>query len=121
MNTYDVVSSIAMMGAPQGQPGQSGGGGMLGMLLPMVIIFGIFYFMLIRPQQRKEKERQKMIDEVKSGARVMFCGGMIGTVTNIKDGMFLIKVADNVKVEVARGAVNRVLERDEKPEASENK
>lgn len=121
MNTYDIVSSVAMMGPPPGQQGQASGGGMLGMLLPMIIIFGIFYFMLIRPQQRKEKERQKMIDEVKSGKRVMFCGGMIGTVTNVKDGIFIIKVADNVKVEVARGAVNRVLEKDEKPVAGDSK
>jgi preprotein translocase subunit YajC len=121
VNTYNVMSSIAMMGPQPGQQGQSGGGSMLGLLLPMIIIFGIFYIMLIRPQQRKEKERQKMIDEVKSGERVMFCGGMIGTVTNIKDGIFLIKVAENVKVEVARGAVNRVLAKDEKPEAGESK
>jgi len=121
VNSYDIISTFAMMGPPPGQDGQSTGGGMLGMLLPMIIIFGIFYFMLIRPQQRKEKERQKMIDAVKSGERVMFCGGMIGTVTNVKDGIFLIKVADGVKVEVARGAVNRVLEKDEKPEAGESK
>lgn len=114
MNIYDTMSSIAMMGPPSGAQGQQGGG-LLGMMVPMIIIFGIFYFMLIRPQQRKEKERQKMIDEVKSGERVMFCGGMIGTVTNVKDGVFVIKVADGVKVEVARGAVNRVLEKDEKP------
>lgn len=119
MNTYDSMSCIAMMGPPGGAQGQ--GGGLMAMMVPMIIIFGIFYFMLIRPQQRKEKERQKMIDEVKSGERVMFCGGMIGTVTNVKDGIFVIKVAENVKVEVARGAVNRVLEKDEKPEAGESK
>ena len=94
---------------------------MVGMLLPMVIIFGIFYFMLIRPQQRKEKERRKMIDEIKSGERVLFCGGMIGTVTNVKDGLFVVKIAENVKVEVARGAVTKVLEKDEKPEAIDTK
>jgi preprotein translocase subunit YajC len=110
-----------MMGPPPGQQGQQGAGSMLGMLLPMIIIFAIFYFMLIRPQQRKEKERQKMIDEVKSGERVMFCGGMIGTVTNVKDGVFVIKIADNVKVEVARGAIARVLGKDEKPETSDSK
>ena len=113
--------SIAMMGPPPGQQGQPQGGGILGMLLPMVIIFAIFYFMLIRPQQRKEKERQKMIDQIKSGERVMFCGGMIGTVVNLKDVILVIKVADSVKVEVARGAVNRVLEKDEKPVTTDTK
>ena len=95
--------------------------GKLGMLPFIVIMFGIFYFMIIRPQQRKEKERRKMIDEVKSGERVLFCGGMIGTVTNVKDGVFVVKIAENVKVEVARGAVTRVLEKDEKPEAGDSK
>lgn len=83
-------------------------------MIPMVIIFAIFYFMMIRPQQRKEKERRKMIDEIKTGARVMFSGGILGTVTNVKESTFVIKIADKVKVEVARGAVSRVVEKGEK-------
>lgn len=101
---------MAMMGPPAG--GQSGNP--LGMLMPMVIIFGIFYFMMIRPQQRKDKERRKMIDELKSGDRILFSGGIIGTVTNVKDQILAVKIAENVKVEIARGAVNRVLAKDEK-------
>jgi preprotein translocase subunit YajC len=94
-------------------PGQ-GQGNPLGMLAPMIIIFAIFYFMLIRPQQRKEKERKAMIANVKSGARVMFSGGILGTITNVKETTFVVKIADNVKIEVARGAVSRVLEKGEK-------
>ena len=86
----------------------------LGMFAPMLIIFAIFYFMLIRPQQRKEKARRKMIAEVKSGERVVFSGGIIGTITNAKESTFVIKIADNVKIEVARGAVSRVIEKGEK-------
>ncbi|MBL7077188.1 MAG: preprotein translocase subunit YajC [Kiritimatiellae bacterium] len=86
------------------------------MMVPMLFIFAIFYFMLIRPQQRKEKERKRMIDELKTGARVMFSGGIIGTVTNVKDAVFVIKIADGVKIEVARGAVSKILEKGEKPE-----
>jgi preprotein translocase subunit YajC len=56
-----------------------------------------------------------MIENVKSGARVMFSGGIIGTVTNVKEHTFIIRVADNTKIEVARGAVSRVLEKGEKP------
>lgn len=93
-------------------PPAEGQGNPLGMFAPMLIIFAIFYFMLIRPQQRKEKERRAMIEAVKSGERVMFCGGMIGTVANVKDTSFVIKIAENVKVEVARGAVTRVLKDD---------
>ncbi|MCK5528950.1 MAG: preprotein translocase subunit YajC [Kiritimatiellae bacterium] len=97
----------------------SGGEGLLGglgggMMIPMLIIFGIFYFMLIRPQQRKEKERKKMITELKTGARVMFGGGMLGVIANVKEHTFMIKIADGVKVEVSRGAVSRVLEKGEK-------
>jgi preprotein translocase subunit YajC len=103
------------MGTPPG--GAQGQGSPFGMLMPMLFIFAIFYFMLIRPQQRKEKERRAMIENLKSGARIMFCGGLVGTITNVKDGMFVVKIADNVKIEVARGAVNRVLEKGETPEA----
>lgn len=105
---------LAMPGAPGGGEGGGGGGG-LGMFLPMIIIFAIFYIMMIRPQQRKEKERRLMIDNVKSGDRVMFSGGIFGTVTNAKNAQTLVvKIADNVKVEIARGAVARVLDKGEK-------
>ncbi len=100
---------IAMAAPADGQ-----GGSPLGMFAPMLIIFAIFYFMLIRPQQRKERERRQMIEAVKTGDRVLFCGGMVGAVTNVKDATFTIKIADNVKVDVARGAVTRVLDKDEK-------
>jgi preprotein translocase subunit YajC len=92
----------------------------LGFAVPMIIIFAIFYFMMIRPQQRKEKDRRKMIDEVKTGARVMFSGGILGTVTNVKENTFMVKIADKVKVEVARGAVSRVLEKGEKVEVEQD-
>ena len=86
-----------------------------GMMLPMIVIFAIMYFMMIRPQQRKEKERRQMIDAIKTGDRVLFGGGIMGTVANVKEGTFLVKIADNVKIEVARGGVTKVLEKGEKP------
>ena len=107
------VSLFLAMAAPGG--GASGtGGNPLGMMAPMLIIFAIFYFMLIRPQQRKEKERVKMINEVKTGDRVLV-SGMIGTVSNVKDKTLIVKIADNVKVEVIRGAVSSVLDKGETP------
>jgi preprotein translocase subunit YajC len=110
--TMTMVLGMATPPAGQGQPQQ--GGGML-MIGYMAIIFALFYFMMIRPQMKKEKERKKLIESVKSGDRVMFCGGMIGTVANVKDTIFSVKVADNVKIEVARGAILRVLDKDEVP------
>jgi preprotein translocase subunit YajC len=71
--------------------------------------------MMIRPQMKKEKERKKLIENIKSGDRVLFCGGMIGSVVSVKDATFVVKIADNVKVDIARGAVLRVLEKDEAP------
>lgn len=106
----------AMMGGPAGQGGQ---GNPLNMMMPMIIIMLIFYFMLIRPQQRKEKERRKMIDEIKSGDRIIFSGGILGTVTNLKEAILVVKIADNVKIEVAKSSVIRVLDKNEKISGNE--
>jgi len=95
------------------------GGGLGQMMMPMVLIFGIMYFMMIRPQQRKEKERRAMINSVKTGDRVIFSGGILGNVTNVKETMLVVKVADNVKVEILRAAVSRVLDKGEKVGADE--
>ncbi len=98
------------------------GGGLNVMGLPfLVIIFGIMYVMMIRPQQRKEKERRAMIDKVKSGDRILFAGGIIGTVSNVKEGALIVKVADNVKLEVVRGSVTRVFAKGEKVEEEASK
>ncbi len=91
-----------------------GGGGMLNMMMPMIVIIGIMYLMMIRPQQRKEKERRKMIEDLKSGTRVIFGGGVVGTVTNVKETTFIIKIAENVKVEALKGSVVRVLDKGDK-------
>jgi preprotein translocase subunit YajC len=106
----------AMMGNSQA-PGQNP----MGMFVPMIIIFAIFYFMLIRPQQRKEKERRKMIDNVKTGDRVMFSGGILGSVTNTKEGTVIVKIAEGVKIEVARGGIQKVLDKGEKASLDDEK
>ena len=110
LRVVDRIASVVAQAAAA-----PGGQGFDKMLVPMILIFGIFYFMMIRPQQRKEKDRRKMIDNLKSGEKVIFSGGIMGTVTNVKEHTFIIKIADNVKVEVARGAVSRILEKGEKP------
>ena len=79
----------------------------------MAIIFALFYFMMIRPQMKREKARKKLISEIKTGDRIIFCGGMIGVVTNVKEQIFTVKLADNVKVDIVRGSVLRVLGQDE--------
>jgi preprotein translocase subunit YajC len=104
---------IAMGTSPGGQGQQSPAF----LFVWMALMIGIFYIMLIRPQQRREKERRALIESVKSGDRVLFSGGIIGTVTNVKDKVLTVKVADKVKLEITRGAVNQVLEKGAMPEA----
>ncbi|MEI6218698.1 MAG: preprotein translocase subunit YajC [bacterium] len=102
----------------QAQPAQ-GAAGLVGFIVPMAIIFGIFYFMIIRPQKRKEKERKKMIENTKTGDRVIFSGGIIGTVVNVKDSIITVKVSENTKMDILRGAVLQVLDKGEEPKAVE--
>ena len=94
--------------APATAPAQQPGG--MSMFVPMLLIFAIFYFLMIRPQQRKEKERRKMIDELRAGARVVFAGGFIGTIVEAKEKTFKIEIAGDVVVEVARAAVQNIVE-----------
>ncbi|MCL1888453.1 MAG: preprotein translocase subunit YajC [Kiritimatiellaeota bacterium] len=84
-------------------------GGGMNMFVMIILMVGIFYFMLLRPQQRKEKERQKTISELRAGQRVVFAGGITGTVVEAREHTFMIEVAPGVKIEVARGAVSRTL------------
>jgi preprotein translocase subunit YajC len=85
----------------------------------MVLMFAIIYFVMYRPQRQREKQRQEMLKQVKSGDRVLFGGGIIGSVTNVKEKTIVVKVADKVKLEVLRGAVTQVLQKDELPTDAE--
>ncbi|MBE5793079.1 MAG: preprotein translocase subunit YajC [Clostridiales bacterium] len=88
------------------------GAGLLGTLislLPMILIFVIFYFMLIRPQRKKEKKVQEMLNALKVGDRVSTIGGIYGTITAIKDDTLELSVGrDNVKLMFARWAIRQV-------------
>ncbi len=109
----NLTSIFADAAVPASQ--QAGGG--MGMFVPMLLIFAIFYFMMIRPQQRKEKERRKMIEELRAGARVVFAGGFLGTIVEAKEKTFRIEIAGDVVVEVARSAVQEVV-KPEEPKAN---
>lgn len=90
-------------------PGGSGDGGLFSTLIMFALIIGIFYFMILRPQQKRQKERQKMLDAVKKGDKVVTSGGLHGTVAGIDEKTFLLQVADNVKLKFDRSAVGGVL------------
>ncbi len=102
------TGTVQPAGDQKPQPPQQQGG--LGMFVPMLIIFALFYFLMIKPQQRKEKERRKMISELRAGARVLFAGGLIGTIVEAKERTFKIEIAGDVVIEVARNAVQGLAE-----------
>jgi len=107
-----MFESIAYaMGAPGGAAGQ-GGGGFSGIFM-MLVIFGIFYFILIRPQQKKMKEHKKMVENLKKGDKIITQGGMYGTVTSTGEHKLTVEIADGVKVKLSRGAVGTVLTEEE--------
>ena len=95
--------------APEGgaAPAQQPGG--MGMLVPMLLILAIFYFMMIRPQQRKEKERRKMIDNLRAGAKVVFAGGLMGTIAEAAEKTFKVEIAPGTVIEIARESVSGVV------------
>ena len=100
--------------AAQPQPQQPSG---FGMMVPMLLILAIFYFMVIRPQQRKEKERRKMIEELRAGAKVVFAGGLVGTIVEATEKTFFVETADG-KIEILRACVNGVVGTDAAAEAA---
>ncbi|HEX5882923.1 MAG TPA: preprotein translocase subunit YajC [Pyrinomonadaceae bacterium] len=83
---------------------QSGLGG-LAQLLPIVLIIGVFYVLLIRPQQKRQRQLQETIASLKIGDRVVTTGGIIGVITTVRDTSFLIRSADKSILEIARSAV----------------
>ena len=99
--------AYAMAQSPQAA-GQAGGPPVLVSLMPLIVMFGIFYLLLIKPQQKKQKEHQNMISELKKNDEVITSGGIHGTIVNVKDKTFVIRVDDNVKIEFSRSAVSGV-------------
>lgn len=85
---------------------QVGGGSGFVMFLPLVLIFGVFYVLLILPQQRKQKKWQEMLGGLKTGDRVVTSGGIRGVIISLKDDFLYLRIApDNLKIEVARTAI----------------
>lgn len=92
-----------------------GGAGAIGNLLPFILIFVIFYFLLFLPTQRRQKQQREMLANLKAGDRVITSGGLRGTIMAIKDDYIQLRVPPaNVTLEVARSAVATVLNEEEK-------
>jgi preprotein translocase subunit YajC len=89
------------------------GGGLLG-LAPLLFIFAIFYFLLIMPQQKKQKKWQHMLSELKNGDKVVTSGGLRGTIISLKDDALILRVPpDNLKLEISRASVVSVTTAEE--------
>lgn len=98
--------AYAMAQSPQSQ-GQEAPSPFIG-IMPFILMFVIFYFLLIRPQQKKQKGHEKMLSELKKNDEVITTGGIHGTIVNVKDKTFILRVDDNVKVEVSKSAIAEV-------------
>ena len=97
-----IIPSIAYAMAP---PSGSEGGNPLTAFLPLIIIFAIFYFLLIRPQQKRAKEHRNFLNSINRGDEVLTTGGLIGRVTGLTDDVVTLEVADKVKVKVMRAQI----------------
>ena len=90
-----------------GGGGASGGGQgeAFGAFIPLILMFAIFYFLLIRPQQKKSKQHREMIASLKKGDRVVSTGGLHGVITGINDDVVTMEIAPKVRVKVSRGSI----------------
>ncbi len=86
---------------------QAAGGGSAQFLIMMVLIFGVMYFLMIRPQQKKQKELVKFRNALEKGQKIVTAGGIYGTVKEVKEGYVLVEVDSNVAIRVAKNMVMR--------------
>ena len=100
---------LAQTAAPSIAP--AGGSGMWSMLLFYGLIAGGFYFLFIAPQRKKQKAHEAMLGTLQSGDEVLTTGGIYGVVTNVKDDRFIVRIADNTKIEVAKGFITSVTKK----------
>jgi preprotein translocase subunit YajC len=104
---------LLAMSQPQGGNPE---GSLISTLVMFTLIIAIFYFMILRPQQKRQKERQKMLDAVKKGDKVVTAGGLHGVVAGIDEKTLLVQVAENVKLKFDRTAVTAVVREGETTE-----
>ena len=94
--------------------GSAGAGSAFASFLPLVLIFAIMYFLLIRPQQKKMKDLKSMVEALRRGDQVLTQGGIIGKVTKVNDdGIVEVEIADGVKVKVLKTTISQVLNKTE--------
>ena len=100
---------VILAQAQTGSPAPVPGGGIGSFFVPLIFIFIILYFVMIRPQKKRQEQQQKLITSLKTGDRVVTNAGIHGLISNVKESTVLLKVADNVKIEVDKSAITNVL------------
>ncbi len=105
---------IAMASPPATEGGAAPTGGMM-QFMPFVFMIAIFYFVMIRPQRRRDKERRAMIAAVKTGQRVLLTSGILGEVTQVKEKTLVVRIAEKTKIEVLKSAVSQIVENGDTP------
>ncbi len=111
--------SHALLTLAQTGPAAPNAAGSLMQVLPIILIFGAMYFFMIAPQRKKQKEHEKMLAALQSGDEVVTTGGIYGTITNVKDDRFVIRVSDTTKLEVGKGFISTVVKREDSAAADQ--
>ncbi|MDR0567642.1 MAG: preprotein translocase subunit YajC [Spirochaetaceae bacterium] len=111
-----------LMGVPDGAAAGGGGASALVQMVPFVLIIGIFYFLIIRPQNKKQKETQRMLEALKKGDKIVTIGGVHGVIQSVKERSVIVKVDDYTKIEFSRNAISSVeaAGKDEKAEKDDD-
>jgi len=82
---------------------------LFGGLMPIILLFAAMYFLMIAPQRKKQKAHEKMLSELKTGDEVVTNGGIFGQITNVKDDRFVVRIAENTKIEIGKSFITTVL------------
>ena len=112
-----------LLGAPDAAAAGAGPGSFISTLVPFAMIIGIFYFLIIRPQNKKQKETQRMLSALKKGDKITTIGGIHGVIQSVKEHSVIVKVDDDTKIEFSRSAVSGIEApaREDKSEKLEDK
>jgi preprotein translocase subunit YajC len=95
------ISNAYAQGAPQSGP--------FDFLLPMIIIFGAFYFLLIRPQQKKQKAHAQLVSELSVGNEVLTAGGILGRITGVSEHYAIVQIADQTEIKIQKSSISQVV------------
>ena len=101
----NLLNSILLMAPSPGADGAGGGNSMMSMFIMIAFVIAIMYFFMIRPQQKRQKEHQAMLESIKKGDRVVTTAGMHGTVSDLDDKTYTVQIADNVKVKFEKASI----------------